>query len=192
MNPEEGLEYARRAPLDRDYLVLVERLVMDQIPLGTPSAYAEDWEETERLIARLADRGVGTRIEHLFDEQGMRWRAYLDWQDPISFEWQMVEQEEQTAARAVTRAALVWYYQQELSAANSQPPDPWSYFEVVERLSMIRDLLNRSLEDHPVLAAEVELQKRFRDAQEKLNALYELAGQIFDQRLDAPKPGTMH
>ncbi|WP_308388821.1 hypothetical protein [Acidithiobacillus sp. AMEEHan] len=192
MNPEEGLEYARQAPLDRDYLILIESLVMDQVPLGTPSAYAEDWEETERLIARLADRGVGTRIEHLFDEQGMRWRAYLDWQDPISFEWQMVEQEEQTAARAVTRAALVWYYQQELSAANSQPPDPWSYFEVVERLSMIRELFNRSLEEHPVLSAEAELQKRYREAQEKINALYELAGQIFDQRLDGPKPGTMH
>ncbi len=192
MSPEDALEYARQAPLDREYLESIERLVMDQVPLGTPPAYAEDWEETERLIARLADRGVGTRLEHVFDEQGMRWRVYLDWQDPISFEWQMVEVDESNAARAVTRASLVWFYQQELSAANAQPPDPWSYFEVVERLSMIRELFNRSLEEHPVLGAEAELQKRFREAQEKLNALYELAGQIFDQRLDGPKPGTMH
>jgi len=192
LRPEDALEYARQAPIDRDFLEAVERLIMDRVSMGTPAAYADDWEETERLIVRLADRGVGTRLEHILDERGNRWRIYLDWQDPVSLEWQMVDLEESTAARAVTRAALVWYYQQEINSATTQPPDPWSYFEVVERLSMIRELFTRSLEDHPVLQLESELQSRFREIQEKLNGLYELAGQIFDQRLEGPRSGTMH
>lgn len=104
----------------------------------------------------------------------------------------MVDLEESTAARAVTRAALVWYYQQELSSANAQPPDAWAYFEVLERLGMARDFLSRALEDHPVLAAEAELRNQYQEIQERFNALYDLANRLFDQRLESPRLGTMH
>ncbi len=192
MRPEDALEYARQSPIDKKFLEEVEHLVMGQMCLGTPPSYAEDWEETERLIARLADRGVGVRLEHVLDEQGPRWRVYLDWQDPVSYEWQLVEVEEGTAGRAVTRGSLVWYYQQEISSANTQPPDAWAYFEVVERLGIARDLFSRSLEDHPVLSAEAELRRRFQELQEHFGALYDLANRIFEQRLEINRPGTMH
>ncbi|MGC8466925.1 MAG: hypothetical protein ACP5D5_04955 [Acidithiobacillus sp.] len=192
MEAEDALEYARHADLDRHFLEAIERLVMGQVSVGEPPAYAEDWEEAERLIARLADQGVGVRLEHVVDEHGGRWRCYLDWQDTVSLEWQMVDLEESTAARAVTRAALVWYYQQEVSSANAQPPDAWAYFEVLERLGMARDFLSRALEDHPVLAAEAELRSQYQEIQERFNALYDLANRLFDQRLESPRLGTMH
>nr|NDU42204.1 hypothetical protein [Acidithiobacillus ferrianus] len=192
LSSNDALEYARAAPLDQAYVEMVERLVMGAAPGGVLPDYAEDWDEAERLIARLNDQGVGVRLEFMADENGQRWHVYMDWQEPVSHEWQLTEAEEATAAQAVTRAALVWYYQQEMAAASAQPPDGWAYFEVVERLGMVRDMLARSLDDHPVLAEEAEMMARYQELLEKFSALYELANQALDQRLGPPTRGTMH
>ncbi|MHB8226340.1 hypothetical protein [Acidithiobacillus sp.] len=192
LSSNDALEYARTAPLDEEFVEIVERLVMGAVPGGVLPDYAEDWDEAERLIARLGDQGVGVRLEFMVDENGQRWHVYMDWQEPVSHEWQLTEAEEMTAAQAVTRAALVWYYQQEIAAASAQPPDGWAYFEVVERLGMARDMLARSLDDHPVLAEETEMMTRYQELLEKFNALYELANQALDQRLGAPARSTMH
>lgn len=192
LSSNDALEYARAAPLDQAYVEMVERLVMGAAPGGVLPDYAEDWDEAERLIGRLNDQGVGVRLEFMADENGQRWHVYMDWQEPVSHEWQLTEAEEATAAQAVTRAALVWYYQQEMAAASAQPPDGWAYFEVVERLGMVRDMLARSLDDHPVLAEEAEMMARYQELLEKFSALYELANQALDQRLGPPTRGTMH
>ncbi len=192
LSSNDALEYARAAPLDQEYVEMVERLVMGAAPGGVLPDYAEDWDEAERLIGRLNDQGVGVRLEFMADENGQRWHVYMDWQEPVSHEWQLTEAEEATAAQAVTRAALIWYYQQEMAAASAQPPDGWAYFEVVERLGMVRDMLARSLDDHPVLAEEAEMLARYQELLEKFSALYELANQALDQRLGPPTRGTMH
>ncbi len=192
MSSNDALETARSAALDHHYLEQVELLVMGSVPGSPIPDYADDWEEAERLIARLGDQGVGVRLEFMSDENGQRWHVYMDWQEPTSHEWQLTEVEEPTAARAVTRGALVWYYQQEMAAASAQPPDGWAYFEVVERLGMARDMLARSLDDHPVLAEEEDLMTRYQELLEKFSALFELANQMLDQRLGAPSRSTMH
>ncbi len=192
MNSDDDLDFARGAPLDGDFLQRVETLVMGSVQPAHAPRYAEDWEETERLIGRLGDQGVGVRLEYSYGENGQRCRAYLDWQDPISHEWQTAEAEEGTAPRAVTRAALVWYYQQEVNAATAQPPDGWAYFEVVERVGMTRDLFARALEEHPVLAEEPDLQVRYQEVLDKLNELYERVNQALDRRLEMPARGAMH
>ncbi len=192
LSSNDALELARTAALDQRYLEQVELLVMGSVP-GSPVAdYAEDWDEAERLIARLGDQGVGVRLEYMSDEKGQRWHVYMDWQEPISHEWQLTEADEVTAAQAITRGALVWYYQQEMAAASAQPPDGWAYFEVVERLGMARDMLARSLDDHPVLAEEETLMAGYQELLEKFTALFELANQMLDQRLGAPARSTMH
>lgn len=192
MNSGDDLDFARGAPLDGDFLRRVETLVMGSVNPGHIPRYAEDWEETERLIGHLGDQGVGVRLEYSYGENGQRCRAYLDWQDPISHEWQTAEAEEGAAAQAVTRAALVWYYQQEINTATAQPPDGWAYFEVVERVGMTRDLFARSLEEHPVLAEEPDLQARYQEVLDKLNELYERVNQALDRRLEMPARGAMH
>jgi hypothetical protein len=48
MQAEDALEYARHADLDRHFLEAVERLVMGQVSVGAPPAYAEDWEEENK------------------------------------------------------------------------------------------------------------------------------------------------
>ncbi|WP_414039710.1 hypothetical protein ACJU26_11095 [Acidithiobacillus sp. M4-SHS-6] len=192
LSSHDALEIARTAALDQRYLEQVETLVMGSPPGSPIPDYAEDWDEAERLIARLGDQGVGVRLEFLSDENGQRWHVYMDWQETISHEWQLTEVEEATAARAITRGALVWYFQQELAAASAQPPDGWAYFEVVERLGMARDMLARSLDDHPVLAEEEALMTRYQELLEKFTALFELANQMLDQRLGAPSRSTMH
>ncbi|MGE4529990.1 MAG: hypothetical protein AB7C98_01560 [Acidithiobacillus sp.] len=192
LSSNDALENARSAPLDPFYLQQIETLVMGSPPGGPIPDYATDWDEAERLIGRLGDQGVGVRLEYVSDENGQRWRVYMDWQEPISHEWQLTEAEESTAAQVVTRGALVWYYQQEMAAASAQPPDGWAYFEVVERLGMARDLLARSLDDHPVLGEETEMMAQYQDLLEKFTALFELANQKLDQRLGAPARSTMH
>ncbi|MHB1532026.1 hypothetical protein [Acidithiobacillus sp.] len=192
MNSGDDLDFARGAPLDGDFLRRVETLVMGSVNPGHIPRYAEDWEETERLIGRLGDQGVGVRLEYSYGENGQRCRAYLDWQDAISHEWQTAEAEEGTAPQAVTRAALVWYYQQEVNTATAQPPDGWAYFEVVERVGMTRDLFARALEEHPVLAEEPDLQVRYQEILDKLNELYERVNQALDRRLEMPARGAMH
>ena len=57
---------------------------------------------------------------------------------------------------------------------------------------MARDMLARSLDDHPVLVEEAEMMARYQELLEKFNALYELANQALDQRLGAPARSTMH
>ncbi|MEW5792282.1 MAG: hypothetical protein ACOY5C_00800 [Pseudomonadota bacterium] len=191
----DNLNYARLAVIDDNYIRRVETLVMGYADPTVMPHYADDWDDAEKLIARLAELGVGVRLEFVSAENGSMFRAYLDWQEPVSHEWQTVEIEEESAPRAVTRAALLWYYTQELASANAAPPDTWAYFEVVERVGLTRDLLVRSLEEHPVLQQEPELAALFLEIQEKLGVLFEQANQAMERQFESsgrPARGAMH
>ena len=71
LSSNDALEYARTAPLDEEFIETVERLVMGAVPGGVLPDYAGDWDEAERLIARLGDQGVGVRLEFVVDENGI-------------------------------------------------------------------------------------------------------------------------
>lgn len=190
----DDLNFAKLADIDDDYIRRIETLVMGYAePVHSPQ-YATDWEDTEKLISRLSELGIGVRLEFVATEKKSGFHAYLDWQDPVSLEWQTVDAEEAAAPAAVTRAALIWYYTQEMAAANSSPPDVWAYFEVLERIGIVRDLLQRSLEEHPVLQQEAEMNGLFQEVQEKLNNLFEMAGQGLDKQFEGGRPGrgAMH
>lgn len=190
----DDLNFAKLADIDDNFIRRIETLVMGYTePVHSPQ-YATDWEDTEKLISRLAELGVGVRLEFVATEKKSGFHAYLDWQDPVSLEWQTVEVEEEGAPAAVTRAALVWHYTQEMAAANAAPPDVWSYFEVLERIGIVRDLLQRSLEEHPVLQQESEMNALFQEIQEKFNTFLEMAGQNLDKQFDGGRPGrgAMH
>lgn len=191
----DDLSFAKLSPLNDEYMHRVETLVMGYSNPPVMPAYANDWDDTEKLIARLGELGVGVRIEYVSKDQGEAYRAYLDWQDEISCEWQTVEIEEESAPRAVTRAALLWYYTAAMTSANAAPPDAWAYFEVMERIGLSRDFFMRSLEDHPVLQKESALNALYQEAQDKLAALFELSAQMMDRQVQGagwPPKGAMH
>lgn len=191
----DNLSYARAASIDDEYIRQVETLVMGYTNPTVLPHYSDDWDDTEKLIARLAELGVGVRLEYVTGEQAATFRAYLDWQEPVSGEWQTVEIDEESAPRAITRAALLWHYSQEVASANATPPDAWAYFEVMERVGLARDFFSRSLEEHPALQQETDMSTLFQDIQEKLQVLFEMSSQALDRQLDGagrPAKSSMH
>lgn len=192
----DELNYAKLAVIDDKFIRRIETLVMGYTDPPVMPHYADDWDDTEKLISRLGELGVGVRIEYVVKEKGDAvFKVYLDWQDAVSHEWQTVDIEEENAPRAVTRAALLWYYTQELASVNAAPPDAWAYFEVMERVGLARDFFGRALEEHPVLQQEAELNTLFQDVQDKLNVMFDLAAQLMDKQIEGggrPSKGSMH
>lgn len=65
-----------------------------------------------------------------------------------------------------------------------EPLDPFHYYEVLDRTSVVAELFDFSLAGHPVVESDAELAELTERVGGLLEAIYERAGDLLDAKLD--------
>ena len=70
-----------------------------------------------------------------------------------------------------------------------EPLDPFHYYEVLDRTSVVAELFDFSLGGHPVVDSDTELSELVEQVEGLLEALYERASDLLDEKLDEMDEG---
>ena len=65
-----------------------------------------------------------------------------------------------------------------------EPLDPFHYYEVLDRTSVVAELFDFSLAGHPVVESDGELSELTERVGALLEAIYERASDLLDEKLD--------
>lgn len=65
-----------------------------------------------------------------------------------------------------------------------EPLDPFHYYEVLDRASVVAELFDFSIAGHPVVDSDAELTELAEQVGGLLEALYERASDLLDAKLD--------
>ncbi len=69
-------------------------------------------------------------------------------------------------------------------ASDSASLDPFHFYEVLDRTSVVSELFDFSIATHPVVETDPELAKLVGQVEDLLGAIYQRAGTLLDDKLD--------
>lgn len=72
---------------------------------------------------------------------------------------------------------------------NHTPLDPFHFYEVLDRTSVVAELFDLSLATHPVVETDPELSGLIEQVADLLGAIYQRAGALLDEKLDEADEG---